>query len=1020
MKPPRPITIKPAAGGRLMSALSGESIGIANYTVKRDMRRNFDREIRTEGHALFCPALFDGEIVMPAEEGDITLTVMLRHPDGRKAVIVGTATTIWKFTGTDDPLYVEAEYVDPDYVSESVSAWKVIGSGFSGTARRWEADQTNGYLVLNNGVDLPLTYRLTDDSVLPIYELRENSVASVGTIHMLNNILMCGDISQIYDDKHTEIMTTVPVGSARQVGIVNIGVKVKVNSGVDGVEGNIITAESQDFNSGAGFGGMTGTVIRTVSGLERTIVTVNSPTVAVLDGAADIVEPAVDFSTTTGSQGEFVIEYEYTSSVYSYNAGIDETNGEYTYSGGNRWDKTTGDFCIVVVAGNWKLKTFDLLGTWYSGPPYLGTHNFSTSGWSASGQFPAPAPFFSYGFPPSLQNLVGKKIFWDSGESRTVLSIIDVAIFVDSDFPIPMGPFSVENDLAYAKFTDSAYIDRIQYRELWAMPDYPRRFAAVYYGTVTPTKDEVILDYPVKSVGIDGGKILLTGMKNGNLPCEVFWSDGIKFTIGGGAVRGFYSDLFDAIADADSTKAVAEISVQSTTATLTAAVDALTAAKSALALDPDDADLTTAVATASSAVDAARAASDQAVKDLAAADTALDEAEAKSLESEDVQASLLDSVGSIVGFADLQGNGSAILKGRQLRTFILIYTETEIYIGRYNATTSNPFSFQRVTIPKSAALFYRNTLIDVNGLYHVYASENQFVMFDMTNQIPVDHPVLGLCDEKFFNEVKADEMEKVFAFDNVITKEIWFCFPSSSADKAFKLDYEFNTAATSSASYTAGAWVQMPGTSENIFINGAAGGLVLKYGLTAARPEAKTGTARKGGIFVESTDDSFSVADIGRTVVFQNGKRFGIVNFVNSKKVEVCGSGGAPSQPFSVEPACWHRNGESYDSVLQSGSEAFGNESGEKTVNRYAVITATQSPDAPMEIVLMSGRNPNEHADRFGFTVEPPENMKPVILNDYYIGDRITVSGLNNPLEIVSRIYSIAGAASDSFGRRSQ
>lgn len=1003
-----------------MSSLSGESTGVANYTVKRDFRRNFDREIRSEGHALFCPALFEGEIVMPVDDGDITLTVMLRHPNGRKAVIVGTATTLWKYTGMDDPLYVAAGYVDDYYVSESISAWKEIGSGFSASARRWEAEQTNGTLVLNNGVDLPLTYRLTDDSVLPIYELRENSVASVGTIHMLNNILMCGDISQIFDAKHTEIMSTVPLLTGGQQGLLKVGVKVTVNSGVAGVEGNIVTAESQDFNSGAGFGGLHGTVIRLTNGLERTIVSVTSPTVAVLDGAADIAEPAIDFSIIVGNQSEFEIQFGYVESVNVIGAGIPDFNGVYTYSGGNSWDKTTGDYSIFVDSGRWVLGVFSHAGHTYSGPFYTGSHYFLTSGWSANGMFPAPAPSFVYGLPPGYQSFVGKKLFWEGGESRTVVKVLGNAIYVDSDFPIPQGPISIENSLAYSAFTDSAYIDRIQYREIWSMPDYPRRFAAVYYGMVTPAKDEVLLDYPIKSVGIEGGNILLTGMKNGNLPCEVLWSTGIKFTIGKGAIRGFYSELFDAIEAAESDKAIAEINVQATSSTLIASTDALAAAKAALALSPDDADLSKAVATASSDADVARTAYDQAVKDLAEVVKTLAEAEAKSLESEEVEASLLDSVGSIVGFADLQGNGSAILKGRQLRTFILIYTETEIYIGRYNSTPSNPFSFQRVTIPKSAALFYRNTLIDVNGLYHVYAAENQFMMFDMTNQIPVDHPILGLCAEKLFDEVSVSDMEEVFSFANVITEEIWFCFPSSSSDKALRLDHRFNTASTSSASYTSGAWVEMPGTSENVFINGSAGGLVLKYGLTAAKPAAKTGTASKSGIYVESTDDSFTVGDIGKTVVFQNKKRFGIVNFVNSKKVEVCGSAGAPPQPFSVEPSCHHRNGDPYDSVIESGSEAFGNESGEKTINRYAVITSTQSPDAPLDIVLMSGRNPNEHSDRFGFRVEPPENMQPVMLQDFYLGDRITVSGINNPVEIASRIYSIAGSASDSFGRRSQ
>lgn len=1019
-KGPRPIEIKPSSGGRLMSSLSKKNAGLANYCTKRDFRRFFDREVRSEGHSLFSPALFSGDIPMPAASGDITLSIQLRHPNGRKAIIVGTETTIWKYTGTDDPLYVVADYVDDDYVSEDLAAWKVIGSGFATGARRWEAEQTNGYLVLNNGVDLPMTYRLTDETVLPIYELRENAVASIGTIHMLNNILMCGDVREIFDSKHTEIMSTIPIGTFSQTGAQKAGVNAVVNSGVSGVAGNTITAASAGFNSGAGFIGLVGKTIRMVNGIERTIDSVTSQTIATLSGTADIAEPAMPFYILPGDGSEFNLSPISSTSLTVAGAGSPFVNGTYVFDGVDTWLKDTGDFKIShSFIGFWTLESIISPLVYYFGPAYTGGQIPPSSGWSPYAGAP-PEPSFTLNAGASIPNLVGLKLYWDNGYSRTVVAVNGSIITVDDDGPIPSGNVSVENPLAYARFTDSTFIDRIQYRELWAMPDKPRRFEAVYYGTVVPSSEVITLDYPVKSVGFEGGDILVTGLKNGNLPCTVIASDGLRFTIGKSAIKGFYSTVFDAIDTAITDQALATVNVASMLSTLNASNEALAKAKTALAADTENADLSKAVATASADVDTARIAYDKAVKDLADSVTAVATAQAKSLETEEATMALMDAVGSIVGFEDLQGDGSAILKAKQLRSFIIIYTDTEIFIGRYTATPASPFSFQRIEIPESAALFYRNTLVCVNAEAHVFAGENQFMMFDMTGQIPVDHPVLGICAEKMFDHVSAEDMEKVFAFDNVITEEVWFNFPSESDDKALRFDYRFNSASTSSAQYFSGAWVQMPGTSENVFINGGSGGNVFKYGMVASKPKARTGTAKKVGIYVESTNDAFTIGDTGKTVVFANKKRFGIVKFVNSKKVEVCGTDGAPSQAFAVEPTCYHRLGQSYTSVLESGAESFGSESSEKSIDRYTVTLSSQSPDAQMLVTILSGRNENEFSDRFGFMLTPPKDMQPVMLQDFYLGDRIEVDGMNNPLEIACRTMSITGAASNSFGRRSQ
>ena len=307
----KPISATPQKGGRLMSAISDEGVGVYNYVVKRDWRRDKNREIRSEGHVLFCPKTFIADdvpsIPMPPTSDAITLVVMLRHPNGKMGVIVGTATTVWRYFGLEDPDYFAAGYIDDGYFLEEEAAWKQIGGGFASSARRWECETLDGYLILNNGVDLPVTYRITEDTVTPIYELRELGIASVGTIWIQNNHLLCADVRQIKEDKFSEIMTPINVGSISQPGIDSVNVKIKINSGVDGVAGNTITAESADFNSGAGFVGMEGSTIRTLDGYVVTIDSVVSATEATFVGTSILSEPPMRFFLPAADGSDFLL-----------------------------------------------------------------------------------------------------------------------------------------------------------------------------------------------------------------------------------------------------------------------------------------------------------------------------------------------------------------------------------------------------------------------------------------------------------------------------------------------------------------------------------------------------------------------------------------------------------------------------------------------------------------------------------------------------------------------------------------
>lgn len=246
----KPIVLKPSNGGRLMSNPSAAGVGLSNYTTKRDWRRLLDREIRAEGHVKFAPNPNKSEISQSLPTGVAGAIIVIAEttlPNGRIATVVGTRTNLWVYYGLYNGIYVDGDanglYVVSDYFEDNPGVWEEIGSGFSTNGNRWEAEQVGEYLVLNNGVDLPMTYRAGDSSVTPIWELREQGVASVGTIAEINGILCCFDIRAI------------PTGNLETIAGAKSGA---VEGAVSGAVSSIDSYESPIFGSGTAiFGGGT-------------------------------------------------------------------------------------------------------------------------------------------------------------------------------------------------------------------------------------------------------------------------------------------------------------------------------------------------------------------------------------------------------------------------------------------------------------------------------------------------------------------------------------------------------------------------------------------------------------------------------------------------------------------------------------------------------------------------------------------------------------------------------------------
>jgi hypothetical protein len=203
------VTVKPSQGGRLLSRVSEAEAGIENYTIKRDWRRDLDREVKREGYDWFWGNQERdlGDQPYPGGSGlneEINLVHSARRPNGKTAVIVGTKSKLFRFASS---VAGYATDYATDYTEENTGDWVQIGSGFSSSGNRWEALNINGYTVFNNGVDLPQVYRLEWDSVKPLYEMREQGISHVGTIAAYNGILVCGDVSEIGSTALTTLMS---------------------------------------------------------------------------------------------------------------------------------------------------------------------------------------------------------------------------------------------------------------------------------------------------------------------------------------------------------------------------------------------------------------------------------------------------------------------------------------------------------------------------------------------------------------------------------------------------------------------------------------------------------------------------------------------------------------------------------------------------------------------------------------------------------------------------------------------
>ena len=206
-----PRTIRPTDGGRLAPDLSHEVSNLPNYVSKINWRRDLDKEKVREGHVNFRPNMDIDEGSQPNPGTlygeQVTATFTARRPNGQRAFIACTPTRVLRYFALSNGAIYEPGIYDAGIYADEQGEWLEVGSGFSPLDHRWEGLNINGYLVLNNGVDLPMTYRVEEYEVKPIYELREQGIAAVETIAEISGILCLFDISELKEPYLDQVLS---------------------------------------------------------------------------------------------------------------------------------------------------------------------------------------------------------------------------------------------------------------------------------------------------------------------------------------------------------------------------------------------------------------------------------------------------------------------------------------------------------------------------------------------------------------------------------------------------------------------------------------------------------------------------------------------------------------------------------------------------------------------------------------------------------------------------------------------
>jgi hypothetical protein len=332
------------------------------------------------------------------------------------------------------------------------------------------------------------------------------------------------------------------------------------------------------------------------------------------------------------------------------------------------------------------------------------------------------------------------------------------------------------------------------------------------------------------------------------------------------------------------------------------------------------------------------------------------------------------SVGSTAGYEDLQDDGSAILKIAKLQGRVILYKDTNIFVGRYTGVSDRPFEFERIVASHGRSIYFRHTLVSLNNTVHFYAGRNRFYQFDLTTRTPSPVESADYISDLFYDYANIADSEQIYAADNHLTQEVWITCPASPA-KTLAYDHVYKTFSTIDFAFTAAAPVKDPSAplvreTSNWFVMGTSNGVVLQYGLSD-KPNQTWGNQK--------------------SIWYRRGSR-----------------------PYSSAKS-------SYQSVLSSGLIHFGDAYNEKRINAYNLQFSSHQVDGPIaDVYFFTALNQDSNEALLGtsrISNDGSKGLIPLHTIANYIRDEVRVR-IQKPIRIHQRTWDFGQIASKSHHRK--
>ena len=331
------------------------------------------------------------------------------------------------------------------------------------------------------------------------------------------------------------------------------------------------------------------------------------------------------------------------------------------------------------------------------------------------------------------------------------------------------------------------------------------------------------------------------------------------------------------------------------------------------------------------------------------------------------------AVGSTVGYEDLEDDGSGILAIKKLGDKVMVYKDTNAFMGDYTGNASKPIVFSRIQIPHGQSLYFRHCIVEIAGSYHVYASKNALYSIDLTTRIPKPIPQADAMSNLFFDHARIADTEDIFFADNHVTKEVWINIPAAPVDKIICWDYLYNTASTTDISISSAATIKGANQQDDWFVMGIPTGTLLMNGRVTG---TYTPWASFGG------------------------------NCLYNRRT---------ARPYTTAR-------DSYESVIEPCFGDFGQAYAEKQITNYVLHLSSLQATSPMiRVEFRTKRNQSEEGRLIGAKVignAMRHGMVALHCSFHHIQDRIIATGKDSPVRISGRTFDIKGINTKSFSKQ--